>query len=200
MSQFTLSRRKLIEGSLVASAGLFSLQSQVTQAAQAPLGETMSDVPPREPDFRYEVQFTDSQWREKLSDHEYQILRKAETEEPKSSPLWKEAAAGDYRCKGCSLLVYASENKVVLDKGWVFFTHSETDSVLNGIDQSTEYDSKVFKNLTEAHCRRCGSHLGHILYINKTILNCINGASLVFETSTDKSRRRSKVASVKTAR
>ncbi len=114
MSQTQITRRKLIQGSLIAGTGLVSLQAQ---SVQTPVGENMSDVAPREPDFRYEVHHTEAQWREKLSDDEYRILRQAKTEKPKSSPLWKEQSKGDYRCKGCNLLVYASEKKIVLDKG-----------------------------------------------------------------------------------
>ncbi len=34
--------------------------------------------------------------------------------------------------------------------------------------------------LIEAHCRRCGSHLGHILNVQGDILHCINGTALTF--------------------
>jgi peptide-methionine (R)-S-oxide reductase len=36
------------------------------------------------------------------------------------------------------------------------------------------------RQVIEAHCRRCGSHLGHVLHVENDILHCINGASLTF--------------------
>ena len=32
----------------------------------------------------------------------------------------------------------------------------------------------------ETHCRRCGSHMGHIVLVGSRQLHCINGASLNF--------------------
>jgi peptide-methionine (R)-S-oxide reductase len=36
----------------------------------------------------------------------------------------------------------------------------------------------------EVHCRRCGSHMGHVLLVEGEILHCINGTSLVFTPQT----------------
>ena len=141
---------------------------------------TSSDVAPTERDFQYGYKKTEAEWRAQLSEDDYGILREGKTEPKKSSPLWKESRAGSYRCKGCDLLVYSSDYKVKLNKGWVFFKHCEPDSVLTGIDLYTSYGSKKKKTVMEAHCRRCGSHFGHLLYVKGDILHCINGASLTF--------------------
>ncbi len=175
-----ISRRKLIEGALLASAGAFSLKASADQSASY---TKISDVAPREEDFTYEIQRSDEEWQALLSPEEYLILREGNTEAPKSSPLWNEKQPGDYRCKGCGLLAYSSTYKIILQKGWVFFTRSEPDSTLNGVDLQAEYGDTTLHELTEAHCRRCGSHLGHIVYLNKRILHCINGASLTFEAN-----------------
>jgi len=141
---------------------------------------TMSDIPPREPNYTYEIRRTQAEWRELLSDSEYAILRQGGTEEPQSSPLWNETRDGVYRCKGCDQLLYWSETKKVLEKGWTFFRHAEPDSVLTGIDETDFFgDQKLL--MLEVHCRRCGSHLGHIVYISNEVLHCINGAALKFE-------------------
>jgi len=144
--------------------------------------QTMSDVPPREPDFHYEIQRTETEWRERLSDFEYTILREGGTEPPKSSALWDEDRHGVYRCKGCDNLLYWSETKKILDKGWAFFRHAEPDSVLTGIDLTKFFGGTTIQ-MMEVHCRRCGSHLGHIVWISNEVLHCINGASLTFEAA-----------------
>jgi len=134
-------------------------------------------------DFRFEIIRTDDEWRALLTEDEFRILRRGGTELPGSSPLWTETRDGDYCCKGCDLLVYRGAWREPVEKGWVFFRHSEDNTVLTGIDGPVaEYGQMAYTELTmiEAHCRRCASHLGHILLVDGTILHCINGASLTF--------------------
>jgi len=176
----SFSRRSVLVSSLLATTtGLAG--KAAAQSGGYNQKNTSSDVPPTEPDFQYTYQRTEEQWRAQLSEFEYKILRQGETEPRKFSPLWKEMRAGSYRCKGCNLLTYNSEYKVKLKKGWTFFRQSEPDSVLTGIDLVTSYGGKEKNGTTmEAHCRRCGSHFGHILYVQGEILHCINGTSLNF--------------------
>lgn len=132
----------------------------------------------------YEVTRTDEEWRAMLSDQQYAILRGGRTETPKSSPLWNETAEGFYHCQGCDLQNYDGRFKVVLDKGWVFFKHAVADAALLGLDGPVpEYGQMAtgIDAVTEVHCRRCGSHLGHLLVIGGQQLHCINGAALDFK-------------------
>lgn len=134
-------------------------------------------------EFAFEITRTDEEWRARLSDEDYRILRRGGTELPASSELWSETRQGDYCCKGCDLLVYRGAWREPVNKGWVFFRHAEANTVLTGIDGPVaEYGQNAYTDLTliEAHCRRCGSHLGHILWVEEKILHCINGASLTF--------------------
>ncbi len=132
----------------------------------------------------YEVVRTDDEWKAMLNDLEYLIMREGRTEKPKSSPLWDETRNGSYHCKGCDLCSYEARWKVVLDKGWVFFYHAQPDTVLMSIDGAVpEYGDMTSGqfSVTEVHCRRCASHLGHYVYIAGRMTHCINGASLVFK-------------------
>jgi peptide-methionine (R)-S-oxide reductase len=134
-------------------------------------------------DMTYEITKTEEEWRAQLNEFEYEILRNGRTEKPKTSPLWEETAEGSYHCKGCELKAYEGRWKSNLDKGWVFFFHSEPDAVLTGIDGAVaEYGqmSAGFAANIEVHCRRCGSHLGHIIYVEDLIRHCINGTALNF--------------------
>jgi len=56
-------------------------------------------------------------------------------------------------------------------------------SVLTGIDvpQEAYGMGSDWPNLIETHCRRCGSHLGHILLVDGDVLHCINGTALHLE-------------------
>ena len=131
-----------------------------------PRTDTVSDV------FQYEVTYTDAEWRSRLSPAEYQILRANGTEQRHSHRFTQKTDTGTYSCKGCDLPVYLSEQKINLDIGWVFFRHALPDSTLF----NQEDDGRI-----EAHCRRCGSHLGHVLYVEGQILHCINGTALGFK-------------------
>ncbi|MGS4945103.1 peptide-methionine (R)-S-oxide reductase [Meridianimarinicoccus sp. RP-17] len=133
--------------------------------------------------FAFEITRTDDEWRAMLTQDEFRILRRGGTELPGSSELWTETRPGDYCCKGCDLLLYRGAWREPVDKGWVFFRHSEENAVLTGIDGPVaEYGMDPYTDLTmiEAHCRRCGSHLGHILLVDGIVLHCINGTSLAF--------------------
>ena len=136
--------------------------------------------------FEYEVQRTDEEWRAMLSDDEYVILRKGSTEFPKSSTLWNEARDGIYSCRGCELNLYNSNWKVPLDKGWAFFKHAAPNSLLMAVDGAAAdgmmgSDREGTRAMIEVHCRRCGSHIGHILKVEGKVLHCINGTALTFE-------------------
>lgn len=164
-----ISRRQLF-------AGTTAVASMTVLGASA-----QADVPANRDPFDYEITRTDAEWREMLGDA-YPILREGKTEQQRSSPLWAEARQGTYACRGCDLLQYTSFTKVNLLKGWVFFKGSEPNSQLMSQDDGSEMgDAPASSNFAiEVHCRRCGSHMGHILLVEGSVLHCINGASLTF--------------------
>jgi len=134
--------------------------------------------------FSYEVSRSDSAWRERLGPEGFRILRKGGTEAKHSSALVTEERDGIYRCRGCDLVHYKSLWKVPLQIGWVFFRHSLPNSVLTAVDgppfDDDGNDIRILAAI-EVHCRRCGSHLGHIVQAEGQLVHCINGASLAFE-------------------
>ena len=78
--------------------------------------------------------------------------------------------------------LYQSGWKEILSIGWVFFRHSEPNAVLTGLDWPDGAEETPGSTLAqmEAHCRRCGSHLGHIVFAENKLLHCINGTALKF--------------------
>ncbi|MEM1065919.1 MAG: peptide-methionine (R)-S-oxide reductase [Pseudomonadota bacterium] len=133
--------------------------------------------------FRFEIIRTEDEWRARLTDEEYVILRRGSTELPNTSPLVTETAEGIYCCRGCDLTVYTSTWKVPLEIGWVFFSHAEPRSVLTSIDGEPPDgmgDDDGPGAMIEVHCRRCASHLGHIVIAEGLLLHCINGTALQF--------------------
>jgi len=129
-------------------------------------------------DFRYEVQRTEAEWRAMLTEEEYRILREGGTEPPTSHPLWDDYSEGEFHCRGCELPLYSSDWRANIMLGYVFFFHSHPNAVLTSIDGNPYPGGEPDDSLVEVHCRRCGSHLGHIISLDDRITHCINGTCL----------------------
>ncbi|WFM72232.1 peptide-methionine (R)-S-oxide reductase MsrB [Halomonas sp. CKK8] len=102
------------------------------------------------------LELSEAEWRERLSDEQFEILREEGTEPAFSSPLDKETREGEYRCAGCDLRLFTSAMKYDSGTGWPsFFEHVEG-HLLTSVDYFL-----VFPR-TEYHCARCGGHQGHV--------------------------------------
>jgi peptide-methionine (R)-S-oxide reductase len=134
-------------------------------------------MPKQEPNT-FEVQKTDSEWREKLSPSAYRVLREHGTERAGTSPLEQEKRAGTFACAGCGLPLFASDTKFDSGTGWPSFFEALPDAV------GTKEDRALFMKRTEVHCRRCGGHLGHVFDDGPRPTGqryCMNGVCLAFE-------------------
>ncbi len=128
----------------------------------------------------FEVTRTDAEWRAMLSATEYAVMRQEDTERAGSSPLDHQYAAGTYYCRGCDLALYSSDTKFDSGTGWPSFYAPLQNAV------GTKADPGLFGTRTEVHCRRCGSHLGHVFDDGPQPTGkryCMNGVSLVFRAA-----------------
>lgn len=125
--------------------------------------------------------FTEEQWRERLTPEEYRVLREAGTEAPGIGEYVNTTAEGVYRCRACGEELFRSTAKFDAHCGWPsFFTPMAGDKVIERLDRSHGM------RRTEVLCANCGSHLGHVFagegYDTPTNLRyCINSISLTLE-------------------
>ena len=123
------------------------------------------------------VILNDSQWRQKLQEDAYLVLRKNGTEAAFSSSLNGEKRPGVFICAGCDLELFPSKFKYDSGTGWPSFF----DVIAEHIETSTDF--KLILPRTEYHCVRCGGHQGHVFKdgIEPTGLRyCNNGVALNF--------------------
>ena len=127
-----------------------------------------------------EVEKTDEQWREELGVERYEILRRAGTEKPWSGEYVENHDDGVYRCAGCKAELFRSTDKFDSGSGWPSFTQP---AVAEAVELREDRSHGMVR--TEAVCRRCGGHLGHVFDDGPRDATgqrwCINSLSLEFE-------------------
>lgn len=121
---------------------------------------------------------SDAEWREKLSEEAYRVLREGGTERPFSGEYVDRFEDGSYRCAGCGTELFSSETKFEHGCGWPSFSDAK--------DGAVEFreDTSHGMNRTEVLCGECGGHLGHVFEDGPEPTGeryCINSAALEFD-------------------
>jgi peptide-methionine (R)-S-oxide reductase len=132
------------------------------------------------PHERYEVEKPEEEWRRVLTPEQYAVLRRHGTEPAGSCALLHEHRAGTFSCAGCGQQLFVSDRKFESGTGWPSFFAPLEGAI------GTSADRNHGMTRTEAHCSRCGGHLGHVFPDGPPptgLRYCINGIALVFDPS-----------------
>lgn len=129
----------------------------------------------------YPISLDESQWREKLTPQEYQVLREAGTEPPFVGEYTDTTTEGVYSCRACGAELFRSETKFSSHCGWPSFFSPLAEDRVELIE-----DRSMGMTRTEVRCATCGSHLGHVFtgegYPTPTDQRyCINSISMRLE-------------------
>jgi len=123
------------------------------------------------------------EWRKRLNQMQYNVLREEGTERAGTSPLNNEKRPGVFVCAGCDLPLFTSDMKYESGTGWPsFFT------TIPGVFGAKK-DFALFQQRIEYHCIRCGGHHGHVFEDGPPPTGqrwCNNGVALKFIPKTGK--------------
>lgn len=103
----------------------------------------------------FPFKLTEAEWRKRLGDYAYAILRDGENETAGTSTLLRERRKGTYHCRGCNAPIFSSNAKQMSNDFPTFRQPLSRKAI--GLSS----DFKVVLPRTEVHCANCGGHLGY---------------------------------------
>jgi len=119
------------------------------------------------------------EWRKQLTPEQFHVAREKGTERAFTGAYWNNKKAGVYTCIGCGAPLFSSDTKFDSGTGWPSFS-----DVMGEGNVETSEDTSFGMRRIEVHCKKCGTHLGHLFPDGPGPTGqryCINSCSLNFD-------------------
>ncbi|NJN25492.1 MAG: peptide-methionine (R)-S-oxide reductase MsrB [Cyclobacteriaceae bacterium] len=127
---------------------------------------------------KYEITRTESEWKEILTEQEYEVLRNKGTEYAFTGKYNDFKQKGIFVCAGCGNTLFDSGSKYDSGSGWPSFYQPINQKAI-----VLEKDNSLGVMREEILCARCGGHLGHVFPDGPKptgLRYCVNSISMDF--------------------
>lgn len=130
------------------------------------------------------MKLSEDDWKQKLTEEQYRVLRQKGTEAPHSGKLTNNTKTGKYMCAACGAVLFDSKTKFESTmpglQGWPAFSEVADNDAVELVS-----DTSLGMKRTEVVCKNCGSHLGHLFADDPASPSgkhyCINSVCMAFE-------------------
>jgi peptide-methionine (R)-S-oxide reductase len=165
---------------ILALVFLFATSAALISQSMGSKGSDWAEIKvlPENVKIHYPIVLSEREWKQRLGEFEYYVLREKGTERAFTGKLNKEYEEGTYYSAATGQPLFSSETKYDSGTGWPsFYQPIDPDAVV------LIEDNTFFMRRVEVVDSSSGSHLGHVFPDGPEptgLRYCMNSASLIF--------------------